>query len=107
MFPFAITFSPGETFSVYPESDTESESDESEKKTGDKECDSSLPFSPPVQPQQLFEEYNNPAEDVSYAGRLTRGQAAFRGINAEDFPLPAHCPTSKRAAPDNSFERKN
>ena len=49
-------------------------------------------------------EYDNPAEDLSYAGRLTRGQAA--GINVEDFPLPAHCPTSKRAAPDNSFGRK-
>ena len=31
------------------------------------------------------------AEDLSYAGRLTRGQAAFRGINVEDYPLPAHC----------------
>ena len=63
----------------------------------------SLPSYPLVQPQQLFVEYDNPAEDLSYAGRLTRGQAAFRDINVEDFPLPAHCP---RAAPDNSFERK-
>ena len=65
----------------------------------------SLPSSPPAQPQQLFVKYDNPAEDLSYAGRLTRGQAAFRGINV-DFPLPAHCPKSKHAAPDNSFGRK-
>ena len=90
-----------ETFSAYPESDTESESDESEKKTGDKEGDASLPSSLPEQPRQLFVEYDNPAEDVSYTGWLTRGQAAFTGINVEDFPLPAHCPMSKRAAPDN------
>ena len=56
--------SPDETFSAYPESDTENESDESEKKDGDKEGDASLPSSPPVQPQQLFVEYDNPAEDV-------------------------------------------
>ena len=48
----------------------------------------SLPSSPPAQPHQLFMEYDNPAEDLSYAGRLTRGQAAFRGINVEDYPLP-------------------
>ena len=56
--------SPDETFSAYPESDTESESDDSGNKDGDKEGDVSLPSSPPV----------------------------FRGINVEDFPLPAHCP---------------
>ena len=66
----------------------------------------SLPSSPPAQPQHLFVEYDNPAEDLSYAGRLTRGQAAFRGINVEDYSLPAHCSTSKRAAPDNSFGKK-
>ena len=66
----------------------------------------SLPSSPPTQPQQLFVEYDNPAEDLSYAGRLTRGQAAFRSINVEDYPLPTPCPMSKRAAPDNSFGRK-
>ena len=79
--------SPDETFSSYPESDTESESDVSGDKDGDKEGDVSLPTSPQAQPQQLFVEYDNPAEDSSYAGRLTRGQAAFRGINIEDFPL--------------------
>ena len=96
--------SPDETFSSYPESDTESESDDSGDKGEDRGGDVSLPPSP-AQPQQLFVEYDHPAEDNSYAGRLTRGQAAFRGINVEDFPLPAHCPTSKRAAPDHSFGR--
>ena len=43
--------SPDEIFSAYPESDTESESDESEKKTGGKEGDASLPSSPLMQPQ--------------------------------------------------------
>ena len=102
---FVRYHSPDETFSTYPESDTESESDDSGKNDGDREGDVSLPSSPPVQPQQLFVEYDNPAEDLSYAGRLTRGQAAFRGINVEDYPLPAHCPTSKRAAPDHFFGR--
>ena len=98
--------SPYETFSAYPESDTESESDGLEEKNGDQEGDASL-SSLPALPQQLFEEYNNPAEDVSYTGRLTRGQAILRAINVEDFPLPSHCPMIKCAAPDYSFGRQS
>ena len=52
----------------------ESESDDSGDKGEDRGGDVSLPPSP-AQPQQLFVEYDHPAEDNSYAGRLTRGQA--------------------------------
>ena len=67
MFPFAIIVLM-RLFSSYPESDTESESDDSGDKGGDIGGDVFSPPSP-AQPQQLFVEYDQPAEDSSYTGR--------------------------------------
>ena len=87
-------FPPDEDLQEFPESDTEEEDnveDAVQPETPERLAPAdnappalNLPDAAPASPAS------------SYAGRVTRGIARERDFQVKDYPLPDHCPTSKR-----------